>query len=36
MMYCITNPRTGVASYLESIKSAELQRIEKINAFYGK
>lgn len=35
LMYCLTNPNTGVASYIESIKGAEQKRVDRINEFYG-
>ena len=34
-MHLITNPKVGAASYLDSIESAELATIEKLNAFFS-
>lgn len=35
-MYCFSNPDTGVASYLDSIASAEQVRVDKLNEFFAK
>ena len=34
LQYCLSNPNTGVASYLESISEVEKQYIKEINDFY--
>ncbi|MBO5219870.1 MAG: hypothetical protein J6C52_10595 [Clostridia bacterium] len=34
-MHIISNPNTGIASYLDSIEAAELATIEKLNAFFA-
>lgn len=34
-MYCFSNPKKGVASYLDSIASSEQVRVDKLNEFFA-
>ena len=34
-MHIVSNPTTGIASYIDSIEDAELAIVEKLNAFFA-